>query len=67
MKAFMCELDTELMHQHPSSTYIDVVDLAADKSNPDIPSFKEALSSDHTAEFKETTIKEVNALQKRRT
>eukprot|EP00957_Ditylum_brightwellii_P077814 5913022-Ditylum_brightwellii.AAC.1 len=44
IKALMCELDIELMHQHPSSTYIDVVDLAAAKSDPDTPSFKEALS-----------------------
>eukprot|EP00957_Ditylum_brightwellii_P045401 3441148-Ditylum_brightwellii.AAC.1 len=55
------------MHQHLSSTYIDVVALAPAKSDPDTPSFKEALSGDHTAEFKEATTKEVNALQKRRT
>eukprot|EP00957_Ditylum_brightwellii_P107614 8210442-Ditylum_brightwellii.AAC.1 len=54
------------MHQHPSSTYIDVVALEAAKSDPDIPSFKEALSGDHTADFKEAMTKEVNALQKRR-
>eukprot|EP00957_Ditylum_brightwellii_P110811 8451596-Ditylum_brightwellii.AAC.1 len=55
------------MHQHPLSTYIDVVALEAAKSDPDPPSFKEALSGDHTTEFKEAMIKEVDALQKRRT
>eukprot|EP00957_Ditylum_brightwellii_P100901 7690353-Ditylum_brightwellii.AAC.1 len=63
----MCELDTELMHQHPSSTYIDVVALVAAKSDPDTPIFKEALSGDHAAEFKDAMTKEVNALQKRGT
>eukprot|EP00957_Ditylum_brightwellii_P036491 2763790-Ditylum_brightwellii.AAC.1 len=53
------------MYQHPSSTYIDVVVLAAAKSDPDAPSFKKALSGDHAAEFKEAMAKEVNALQKR--
>jgi hypothetical protein len=57
IKALMCELDTELMHQHPSSTYIDVVALAAAKSDPDTPSFKEALSGDHAAEVKEAMTK----------
>eukprot|EP00957_Ditylum_brightwellii_P161440 12291826-Ditylum_brightwellii.AAC.1 len=55
------------MHQHPSSTYIDAVALAAAKSDPDTPSFKEALSGDHATEFKEAMTKEFNALQKRRT
>eukprot|EP00957_Ditylum_brightwellii_P082400 6265273-Ditylum_brightwellii.AAC.1 len=55
------------MHQHPSSTYIDVAALAAAKSDPDISSLKEALSGDHTSEFKTAMIKEVNALQKRNT
>eukprot|EP00957_Ditylum_brightwellii_P152208 11587891-Ditylum_brightwellii.AAC.1 len=63
----MCELDTELIHQHPSSTYIDAVALAAAKSDPDIPSFNETLSGNHPAEFKEAMTKKVNALQKRRT
>eukprot|EP00957_Ditylum_brightwellii_P190709 14518388-Ditylum_brightwellii.AAC.1 len=67
IKALTCELDTELIHQHPSSTYIDVVALAASKSGPDTPSFKEVLSGVHTAEFKEVMNKEVGALQKRRT
>eukprot|EP00957_Ditylum_brightwellii_P192797 14679684-Ditylum_brightwellii.AAC.1 len=44
------------MAQHQSSTYIDVVALAAAKSDPDTPSFKE---------FKEAMTKEVDALQKR--
>eukprot|EP00957_Ditylum_brightwellii_P123418 9409899-Ditylum_brightwellii.AAC.1 len=51
------------MHQHPSSTYMDVVALVVAKSDPDTPSFKEALSGDHTVEFNETMTKEVNALQ----
>eukprot|EP00957_Ditylum_brightwellii_P116086 8855995-Ditylum_brightwellii.AAC.1 len=55
------------MHQHPSSTYIDIVALEAAKSDPDTPSFKEALSGNHAAEFKEATTKEVDALQERRT
>eukprot|EP00957_Ditylum_brightwellii_P166351 12663756-Ditylum_brightwellii.AAC.1 len=55
------------MHQHPSSTYINVVALVATKSDPDAPSFKEALSGDHATEFKEAMTKEVDALQKRRT
>eukprot|EP00957_Ditylum_brightwellii_P114133 8700928-Ditylum_brightwellii.AAC.1 len=63
----MCELDNKLIHQHPSFTYIDVVALAAAKSDPDTPSFKEALSGDHAAKFKEAMAKEVDALQKRRT
>eukprot|EP00957_Ditylum_brightwellii_P065662 4979945-Ditylum_brightwellii.AAC.1 len=63
----MCESDTELMHQQPSSTYIDAVDLVAAKSDPNTPSFKEALSGDHTAEFKEPMTREVDVLQKRRT
>ena len=63
----MFELDTELMYQHPSSTYIDDVALVAAKSDPDTPSFKKALSGDHAAEFKEAMTKEINALQKRKT
>eukprot|EP00957_Ditylum_brightwellii_P029962 2267754-Ditylum_brightwellii.AAC.1 len=55
------------MHQHPSSTYIDAVALVAAKSDPDTPSFKEALAGDHATEFKEAMTKEANALQKRRT
>eukprot|EP00957_Ditylum_brightwellii_P040313 3050448-Ditylum_brightwellii.AAC.1 len=55
------------MHQHPSSIYIDGVALAAVKSHPDTPSFKEALSGDHAAEFNEAMTKKVDALQKRRT
>eukprot|EP00957_Ditylum_brightwellii_P055542 4209278-Ditylum_brightwellii.AAC.1 len=55
------------MHQHPSSTYIDVVALAASKRDLDTLSFKEVLSGDYAAEFKEAMTKEVDALQKRRT
>ena len=66
IKALVCELDTKLIHQHPSSIYIDVVALAAAKSDTDTSSFKEALSGDHATEFKEAMTKEVNALQKRR-
>eukprot|EP00957_Ditylum_brightwellii_P072483 5507831-Ditylum_brightwellii.AAC.1 len=55
------------MHQHPSSTYTDAVTLVAAKSDPDTPSFKEALPGDHAAEFKEAMTKEVNALKMRRT
>eukprot|EP00957_Ditylum_brightwellii_P073928 5617911-Ditylum_brightwellii.AAC.1 len=55
------------MHQHPSFTHIDGVALVAAKSDPDIPSSKEATSGDHAAEFKEPMTKEVNALKKRRT
>eukprot|EP00957_Ditylum_brightwellii_P021247 1602540-Ditylum_brightwellii.AAC.1 len=55
------------MYQHPSSIYIDVVVLAAAKSDPDTPSFKEVLSGDHAAKFKEAMTKEIDALQKRRT
>eukprot|EP00957_Ditylum_brightwellii_P032956 2499116-Ditylum_brightwellii.AAC.1 len=63
----MCELDTEIVHQHPSSIYIDVVALSAAKSDPDTPSFKETLSGDYAAEFKTSMKKEVDALQKRNT
>eukprot|EP00957_Ditylum_brightwellii_P101580 7741414-Ditylum_brightwellii.AAC.1 len=55
------------MHQHPSSTCIDAVALAAVKSDPGTSSFKEALSGNHAAEFKEAMTKEVDALWKRRT
>eukprot|EP00957_Ditylum_brightwellii_P121204 9243577-Ditylum_brightwellii.AAC.1 len=63
----MCELDTEIVHQHPSFTYQDFVALPAAKSDPDTPSFKEALSGDHAAEFKTAIKKEVDALQKSNT
>eukprot|EP00957_Ditylum_brightwellii_P165715 12615597-Ditylum_brightwellii.AAC.1 len=67
IKALMCELGTEIMHQHPSSTYQDFVALAASKNDPDTPSFKEALSGDYASEFKTAIKKEIEALQKRNT
>eukprot|EP00957_Ditylum_brightwellii_P152756 11627785-Ditylum_brightwellii.AAC.1 len=63
----MCELDTEIVNQHPSSTYQDFVVLAAAKSDPDTPSFKEVLSENYASEFKTAMKKEVDALQKRNT
>eukprot|EP00957_Ditylum_brightwellii_P139397 10623399-Ditylum_brightwellii.AAC.1 len=58
IKAPMCELDTEIVHQHPSFTYQDFVALTAAKYDPDTPSFNEALSGDHTSEFKTAMKKE---------
>eukprot|EP00957_Ditylum_brightwellii_P051154 3878016-Ditylum_brightwellii.AAC.1 len=63
----MCELDTEIVHQHPSSTYQDFIALTADKTDHDTPSFKGALSGDHTSEFKTAMKKEVDTLQTRNT
>eukprot|EP00957_Ditylum_brightwellii_P198764 15150619-Ditylum_brightwellii.AAC.1 len=54
------------MHQHPSSTCIDIAALVDAKSKPGTPSSKEALLGDHTTEFNEAMTKEVDALQKRR-
>ena len=65
--SLMCELDFELLHKQPPSTYSDAVALAAAKNDPDTPTFKEALSGDNREDFREAMVKEVSALKKRNT